>query len=223
MRGAPFARGWLLARLSCFTCKSLNGCTPRRNRTPLLSETATNRVLNLVSPVKALGLMPAKKTKVATGDTKARPATGQPESARPVWPAMQLDRSIEDLSLRHLMPHQIVTVSDFWSAFLCKQYVSFLSSLPLVTTPGVPKKGDAVRVNDRFQIDDPAFAELLWSSTGLKDLVQNPEQLPEDDVAPGKASEEKIKQFWGGEVLGLNPNIRIYRYTKGQFFDQHCE
>lgn len=27
----------------------------------------------------------------------------------------------------------------------------------------------------------------------------------------------------GGEVVGLNPNIRIYRYTKGQFFDVHCK
>jgi hypothetical protein len=27
----------------------------------------------------------------------------------------------------------------------------------------------------------------------------------------------------GGEVLGLNPSIRVYRYTKGQFFDCHCE
>lgn len=27
----------------------------------------------------------------------------------------------------------------------------------------------------------------------------------------------------GGEVVGLNPNIRIYRYTKGQYFDAHCK
>lgn len=26
-----------------------------------------------------------------------------------------------------------------------------------------------------------------------------------------------------GEVVGLNPNIRIYRYTPGQFFDAHCK
>jgi hypothetical protein len=26
----------------------------------------------------------------------------------------------------------------------------------------------------------------------------------------------------GGEPIGLNPSIRIYRYTKGQFFDCHC-
>ena len=27
----------------------------------------------------------------------------------------------------------------------------------------------------------------------------------------------------GGDVVGLNPSIRIYRYTKGQFFDCHCK
>jgi len=75
----------------------------------------------------------------------------------------------------------------------------------------VPKKGDAVRVNDRFQVDDPDFASSLWNSTGLKELVLR------EDV------EQEDEKFWGGEVLGLNPNIRIYRYRQGQFFDQHCE
>jgi len=27
----------------------------------------------------------------------------------------------------------------------------------------------------------------------------------------------------GGEIVGLNPLIRVYRYTKGQFFDCHCK
>lgn len=27
----------------------------------------------------------------------------------------------------------------------------------------------------------------------------------------------------GGEVVGLNPLIRVYRYKKGQFFDCHCK
>lgn len=26
----------------------------------------------------------------------------------------------------------------------------------------------------------------------------------------------------GGQVVGLSPNIRIYRYTPSQFFDAHC-
>ena len=29
--------------------------------------------------------------------------------------------------------------------------------------------------------------------------------------------------IWGGEVIGLNPNIRVYRYRPGQFFDKHYD
>lgn len=35
-------------------------------------------------------------------------------------------------------------------------------------------------------------------------------------------SERELIARRGGEVVGLNPSIRIYRYNKGQFFDQHC-
>jgi len=160
---------------------------------------------------------PMKKSK-KNGEIKVPPASSvvKEASQRPAWPPLQLDRNDEQLELHHSLLNQIVTISCFFPAALCKRYVSYLSNLPLVTTPGVPKKGNAVRVNDRFQIDDPAFAEALWSSTGLKELILDAAQLPD-------ASSEGVKQFWGGEVLGLNPNIRIYRYRKGQFFDQHCE
>jgi hypothetical protein len=157
--------------------------------------------------------MPPKSIKKVTKITEPIQAAGTP-----AWPPFQLDRPTEDLDLHHLMSGQIVTISRFWPAALCKRYVSFLSGLPLVTTPGVPKKGNAVRVNDRFQVDDPAFAEMLWCSTGLRELVVDAERMPED-----VSGEDKVKQFWGGEVIGLNPNIRIYRYKPGQFFDQHCE
>ncbi|KAK5654354.1 hypothetical protein OQA88_7263 [Cercophora sp. LCS_1] len=63
-----------------------------------------------------------------------------------------------------------------------------------------------MRVNDRYQVDDPKFAERLWTETGLKEAVHNP------DLAP----------LWGGEVIGLNSNIRVYRYIPGHFFDAHC-
>ncbi|KAL9624567.1 MAG: hypothetical protein Q9160_001231 [Pyrenula sp. 1 TL-2023] len=101
----------------------------------------------------------------------------------------------------------ILTISNFFTSTLCRDYASFLSNLPLTTTAVQPKRGHAVRVNDRFQIDDKAFAERLWSTTALKDLIMN-----HDDPAT-----------WGGEVLGLNPNIRIYRYKPGQFFDRHYD
>jgi hypothetical protein len=120
--------------------------------------------------------------------------------------------------MREALPGQIMTIPNLWTATLCKSYVSFLSSLPLTTTPGKPKKGNAVRVNDRYQIDDPVFAERLWSETALKNLVTGAAE--EEGLRMSDAQREEL---WGGEVLGLNPNIRIYRYSKGQFFDQHCE
>lgn len=116
------------------------------------------------------------------------------------------------------MRGQIYTISNLWTASLCKSYVTFLSSLPLVTTPGKPKKGDAVRVNDRYQIDDPAFAQRLWSETGLQALITGSAEHGTLDL-----TETQRRELWGGEVIGLNPNIRIYRYSKGQFFDQHYD
>jgi hypothetical protein len=137
----------------------------------------------------------------------ARPSVpAQAAKPTPDWPPFSPLIPDADLAMEELMSGQIVTIPNFWTSTLCKSYVSFLSSLPLTTTPGKPKKGDAVRVNDRYQIDDPAFAERLWSETALKGIV-----------------EAQPRELWGGDVIGLNPNIRIYRYSKGQFFDQHCK
>jgi len=73
-----------------------------------------------------------------------------------------------------------------------------------------------VRVNDRFQVDDPSFAEKLWSDTAIGELVVAP-------VVNGlELNQQQRRDLWGGEILGLNSNIRVYRYSKGQFFDQHC-
>lgn len=134
-------------------------------------------------------------------------ATAVQQQPAPNWPPLTPVLPADSLTLESLLPNQILTISSLWTSTLCAKYVSFLRSLPLATTPGIPKKGDAVRVNDRFQIDDALFAQRLWSETGLSELVAGVED----------------QKIWGGELLGLNPNIRIYRYSKGQFFDQHCQ
>lgn len=136
----------------------------------------------------------------------------------PNWPPFAPLVPTSDLSLQERIPGQIITISNFWPAKLCRDYVSFLSSLTLVTTPGKPKKGEAVRVNDRFQVDDPLFAERLWSETALKNLITG-----QDDDNGLQLDDAQRETLWGGEVIGLNPNIRIYRYSKGQFFAQHYD
>ena len=42
-------------------------------------------------------------------------------------------------------------------------------------------------------------------------------------MVPYGGLDEMLISNRGGEVIGLNPSIRIYRYTKGQFFDCHCK
>lgn len=143
------------------------------------------------------------------------PAQKQDSSPPPNWPPLRPLVPASDLYLEKLLEDQIYIIRNLLTASLCKTYVSFLSNLPLVTTPKLPKRGDAVRANDRFQINDPGFAEALWSSTALKNLVLNSEDGEDDEASK--------RELWGGEALGLNPNIRIYRYTPGQFFAQHCK
>lgn len=69
------------------------------------------------------------------------------------------------------------------------------------------KRGEAKRTNDRFQIDDPRFAALLWSQTALGQLAS---ELPSSKPGVKKA-------------VGLNSNIRVYRYRQGTFFGPHYD
>ncbi|KAG0131964.1 hypothetical protein HOY82DRAFT_314335 [Tuber indicum] len=130
----------------------------------------------------------------------------------PSWPPLTPVIPFEDLTVETILPTQILTIPKFFTATLCNTYLNFASqSLDLTTTPGNPKRGEAVRVNDRISIYDLGFAERLWNETGLKDLVAR------------EAGEDGRQELWGGEVVGLSPNIRVYRYSKGQFFDKHYD
>lgn len=155
--------------------------------------------------------MPTKsKSKLTTSASKKKDTSPPPK-----WPPLKPLVPTSDLVVETVLENQIVVIRNFFTSSLCRNYVSFLSSLPLVTTPGQPKKGDALRVNDRFQVDDPSFAESLWRSAGLEDL------LTRSDENEGEPR-QTLSRLWGGEVCGLNPRIRVYRYSKGQYFAQHC-
>lgn len=156
----------------------------------------------------------------------------KPSNPTPNWPPLRPLLPAADLSLETLVPDQIYLIRNFLPASLCRTYASFLASLPLTTTPGKPKKDEAVRVNDRFQVEDARFAEMLWSGTAMKELATTRfgedeyDEYDEYDKNATPPSPEELARrargVWGGEPLGLNPNIRIYRYSAGQFFAQHC-
>ena len=117
-----------------------------------------------------------KKNDASTKATKTNETDAALLKARvpPNWPPIASLIPAEDLYLETLLEDQILTISKFWTSSLCKTYVNFLSTLPFATTPSKPKRGEAVRVNDRFQLDDPDFAEQLWSRTALKQIVEHP-------------------------------------------------
>ncbi|KAI9861586.1 MAG: hypothetical protein M1813_005196 [Trichoglossum hirsutum] len=165
--------------------------------------------------------MPPKGNKGKQKETPKSSKKGSSSSdsiVLPDWPRLQPLVPPTDLSLQVLLSNQIILIPNLFTPTLCKTYVSFLSALPLSTTPGKPKKGEAVRVNDRFQVDDPAFAKRLWEETAMKDLV-----LGSGGSEDGGMTDGERRQLWGGEVIGLNPNIRIYRYQKSQFFAPHYD
>lgn len=146
---------------------------------------------------------PKSKSKLKSNTVEAAKAP----PVTPNWPPLKPVLPASDLVIEETLKDNIIVVPNIFTTSLCKTYVSFLSTLPLSTTPGKPKRGEAVRVNDRFQIDDPVFADALFKDTAVQELVNS----------YGDPS------VWGGQVLGLNSNIRIYRYKPGQFFDQHYD
>lgn len=134
-------------------------------------------------------MAPGKKSRGSKAPPKPQAQTLNPP---PNWPTFKPLRPVSDLSLSTVVDSQIVVVKNFWTSTLCKDYVAFLRSLPLITTPGIPKRGDAVRVNDRLQVMDEAFANRLWLETGLKELVCGAE---EDVIEEGMTKEER-RELW---------------------------
>ncbi|KAF3765090.1 hypothetical protein M406DRAFT_356805 [Cryphonectria parasitica EP155] len=147
---------------------------------------------------------PTKPASKAKGPVAGAPIT---PTSLPAWPAFRPPLPLADLAPEAMLDSRVLLVRNFWPKSLCRDYVSFLRTLSLTTTPGKPKRGEAARVNDRFQVLDQVFAKRLWLATGLKDVLMA----------------DEWNGLWGGDVVGLSPNIRVYRYSPGQFFDAHYD
>lgn len=180
--------------------------------------------------------MPSKPPQKPLPSTKRKSTATAASPPLPNWPALSPLVPSGDLRLETLLEGQVIIIRNLLTSTLCHKYLQFLSSLPLVTTPVTPKDGDALRVNDRFEVQDGGFAQRLWNETGLEGLVTGRAGAGEGGYSgvrgdDGDHEEQEevdknvmgdLKTLWGGDVCGLNPRIRVYRYGKGQFFGQHC-
>jgi hypothetical protein len=122
----------------------------------------------------------------------------KPTTDKLTWPTISRKTNLHSLDI--LPKKQLFIVHNFFTLLECKNVIKFAESqLTFVPTEkGPPKRGYAFRDNDRILVTNQHFADALWKS-GVYDLFQNT------------------------EAVGLNPNIRLYKYAPGQQFGPHID
>jgi predicted 2-oxoglutarate/Fe(II)-dependent dioxygenase YbiX len=114
------------------------------------------------------------------------------------WPVLTPKTN---LRINNILPNkQLFTVNNFLTTEECKNIIKFaetqLKFVPSEKAP--PKRGYAYRDNDRVQVTNHQFANTLWEM-GTNSLFTN------------------------DGAVGLNPNLRFYKYASGQQFGAHID
>ncbi|KAF5731118.1 2-oxoglutarate and Fe(II)-dependent oxygenase superfamily protein isoform 1 [Tripterygium wilfordii] len=117
------------------------------------------------------------------------------------WP---LIKPKQNLQIKRLKDIDLFTVPNFFTSAESKAFIEAAEGIGFVHQGSLgPTKGEAYRDNDRISVSDPVLASAIWES-GLDKLF----------------SDIKIR---GKVAVGLNPNIRLYRYKFGQRFGRHID
>ncbi|KAJ3494797.1 hypothetical protein NMY22_g20023 [Coprinellus aureogranulatus] len=121
-----------------------------------------------------------------------------------------------ELECTVVMEDQILIIESFFSPQECKEYVKFIDSLPLELTPP-PKKDEATRVNHRFSVTSQDFAQKLHSllTPHLPSFPYPTSIHPKRRIALPEGTPRHPHSF--------NSNIRVYKYTEGQYFGPHYD
>ncbi len=151
---------------------------------------------------------PKKNLKLATSSVPPRSSTASFDWPRSFWDAppttdYTFDFKQKPPKLVSVVPSQIYLIENLFSPSLCKDLLNKFNDLSMVTTPLIKSKDYAPRVNDRVLMTDNKATDTLWRI--LKPAL---EEVDEDCFI---------------RASGLNPNLRIYRYTKGHYFGKHYD
>ncbi|PSS32410.1 Prolyl 4-hydroxylase [Actinidia chinensis var. chinensis] len=126
---------------------------------------------------------------------------GTGKKTRLEWPAI---KPKSNLNMTRLKDTDLFTVQNFFTSVESKAFVKAAELIGFVHQGSLgPIKGQAYRDNDRISVNDPVLASTIWES-GLDKLF----------------SDFKIR---GKVAVGLNANIRFYRYKVGQRFGRHID
>ncbi|GAA5978530.1 hypothetical protein JCM11641_007975 [Rhodosporidiobolus odoratus] len=120
------------------------------------------------------------------------------------WPRLTPPPPHSPLDLVQISPG-ILILDNLFQTQLRKSLLTFLKANIKLNPPVAPKRGEAARTNERISLQDQGFANQLWTDTGLDKACQS------------------IEGNNGRTAVGLNPNIRIYRYAEGSYFGPHYD
>lgn len=123
------------------------------------------------------------------------------ENDKSKWPIIKAKK---DLQVNGLKSSNLFTIPNYLTAAESKAFIEAAEKIGFSHQGSRgPAYGEAYRDNDRISVNDPALAQSIWEA-GLKRIF--------DDI--------KIQNK---TPVGLNPNIRVYRYKVGQWFGQHID
>ncbi|CAI5464284.1 unnamed protein product [Closterium sp. Yama58-4] len=121
-------------------------------------------------------------------------------STRISWPKLRRHR---DLTPQLIRGCEVFTVPGALSAEECAEFIAQAERVGFQWQgSGGPAKGEAYRDNHRISVEDPELAAHLWDR--LAPVLQ-----------PLQAGNRK--------AVRLNPNMRVYRYSRGQQFGAHID
>ncbi|KAI3471089.1 hypothetical protein Pfo_027752 [Paulownia fortunei] len=140
-----------------------------------------------------------RKMKRKMGDRKRKAIANK--KTKTEWPSI---KAKSNLHITRLKDDDLITIQNYFTSAESKAFVNVAESIGFVHQGSLgPTRGEAYRDNDRISVHDPLLAEAIWEA-GLNNFF----------------SDFKIR---GKVAVGLNPNIRFYRYTAGQRFGRHID
>ncbi|KAK4055133.1 hypothetical protein OIV83_000413 [Microbotryomycetes sp. JL201] len=136
-----------------------------------------------------------------------QPRTRRPNASddRPAaWP--ELSKTPPDQLIVEHLNSDLIVIDNVIQPKELKQWRLFVDKLAM-DPPQPPLAGHADRRNFRAQFHDKDFAQKLWTQTGLDELCAR--------LVPSRVK--------GKRAIGLNQNIRVYKYPEGSFFGPHYD
>ncbi|GMH43888.1 hypothetical protein BSKO_11822 [Bryopsis sp. KO-2023] len=152
-----------------------------------------------------MGKKSAKGSNKTKGKNTAPPPANQPRqdhAAPPPPPPISLKSNPNVVPLRGT---SIFQVESALSVCESRAFIEYAETLGFASQGSKGAAyGEAFRDNDRVAINDPSLASALWEKTGLREIFA--------EIVVGKL-----------KAIGLNPNLRFYRYSPGQKFGRHID